>query len=295
MREHTPSRTAAWVAGARGLGRHLPDQVRLVDDPYGFAFSDDLPSMKLVTALDRARVPLLHLPLVLPWVLYMQVRTRVIDDAVAEFVHRGGRQLVILGAGYDCRALRLTLAGGNVFEIDHPATQGHKRATLDRIGAQSPARYLPWDFEGRPLAELPGALAGAGLDAAQPTFTIWEGVTMYLTEPAIDASLRAIRAWSAPGSRLAMTYFAKSRIDAPSLATRAIQQIVARVGEPWRWGWVPSQLPGFMLDRGWTVERDVAMSDAAKQLLPPELARHVQDPDRRIALAAAPESIAVAR
>ncbi len=293
MREHTPSRTAAWVAGARGLGRHLPDQARLIDDPYGFAFAGELRSTKLIHALDRAHVPLLHIPLMLPWVLYMQVRTRVIDDAVNEFVHGGGRQLVILGAGYDCRAIRLNLGGGSVFEVDHPATQGHKRATLDRIGAASPARYVTWDFEARPMAELPGALAAAGLDPTRPTFTIWEGVTMYLTEPAIDASLRAIRAWSAPGSQLAMTSFVKAMVDEPSLATRAIQQLVARLGEPWRWGWVPSELPAFMATRGWTVERDTGISDAAKQLLPPELARHVRSPDRRIAFAAALESIAV--
>ena len=58
---------------------------------------------------------------------------------------------------------------------------------------------------------------------------------------------------------------------------------------------MPAELPGFMATRGWTIERDVAMSDAARELLPPELSRLVQNPDRRIALAAAPESIAVAK
>jgi hypothetical protein len=32
------------------------------------------------------------------WVLYMQVRTRVLDDALAAFVADGGRQGVLLGA-----------------------------------------------------------------------------------------------------------------------------------------------------------------------------------------------------
>jgi hypothetical protein len=39
MRDDTPSRTAAWVAAARQLGQLLPDGVRLVDDPYGAAFT----------------------------------------------------------------------------------------------------------------------------------------------------------------------------------------------------------------------------------------------------------------
>ena len=110
-----------------------------------------------------------------------------------------------------------------VLEIDHPATQGHKRQTLARIGAASPARYVTWNFEERPMEDLPEELAASGHDAARPSFTVWEGVTMYLSEPAIDASLRAIAEWSAPGSRLAMTYFAKSRLAQPSLATRALR------------------------------------------------------------------------
>jgi len=245
MRAETPSRTAAWVAIARGMARHLPPDVRIADDPYGEEFADDLASRAMARAGDR--LPLLRVPGLGAWVLYMQVRTRVLDDAVRAFVAAGGRQLVLLGAGYDCRALRLhELADARVFEVDHPATQGHKKAVLDRIGASSPSRYVTWNFEERPMSELPSALAAAGHDAHAPTLTIWEGVTMYLTEPAIDASLRAIRAWSAPGSQLAMTYFAKSRTVSLSLRTRAVKALVARVGEPWRWGWLPDELPPYL-------------------------------------------------
>jgi methyltransferase (TIGR00027 family) len=291
MRDDTPSRTAAYVAAARGFGMLLPESVRLADDPYGAAFA----SPRLAKLLERAPQALATMPVLRAWILYMQVRTRIIDDAVRAFVGNGGHQLLLLGAGYDCRALRLPeLADAAVFEVDHPATQGHKRATLDKLGAASPARYVTWDFETRPMEDLSDALADAGHDPSAPTLTIWEGVTMYLTEPAIDASLRAIRAWSAPGSELAMTYFARSRLDRPSFATRAIQAVVARLGEPWRWGWVPEELPAFLDERGWELVDDIAMRDAARALLPPELAADVGDPDRRIALSSTPEKVAVA-
>jgi len=39
MRDGTPSRTAQFVAAARGMGRLLPEAARIADDPYGMAFS----------------------------------------------------------------------------------------------------------------------------------------------------------------------------------------------------------------------------------------------------------------
>ena len=306
MRDDTPSRTAAWVAAARQLGRLLPDDVRLADDPFGAAFTSlqlsrmiedaaaDAGDGNLTKALRAIRGPFAKLPGIQRWILYMQVRTRVIDDSVRAFVDAGGTQLVLLGAGYDTRALRLPeLADARVFEIDHPATQRHKRHVLERLDVASPSTYVTWDFETQATDDLPAALADAGHDASAPSLTIWEGVTMYLTEPAIDATLRAITAWSAPGSRLAMTYFAKSRLVEPSWTTRAIAAVVSRIGEPWRFGWSPHELPAYLEARGLVLVDDIALSDAARDLLPPELARQVDDADRRVVLAAAPESIAV--
>ncbi len=277
------------------MGQLLPPGARLVDDPYGAAFVS--PSVARVLDREASRLrPFSAVPGVREWLLYMQVRTRVIDDALLDFLEGGGRQLVLLGAGYDCRALRLPeLANANIFEVDHPATQAHKRAVLDRIGAESPSTYVTWHFETQPMDELADALAAAGLDRADPVFTIWEGVTMYLSEAAIDASLRAIRSWSIEGSQLAMTYFAKSRIAHPSLLTRAMQAVVATFGEPWRFGWAPHELPTYLAERDFRLVRDTAMSEAAAELLPPSMAAHVADPDRRFALAAAHESIAVIR
>lgn len=283
MRDDAPSRTAQWVAAARGMGRLLPDDARLADDPYGLAFSSPgiarLVDRTRDTRPDRAeaiaRVPGLSL-----WIVYMQVRTRLLDDAVRGFVAGGGRQVVLLGAGYDCRALRLPeLAGAQVLEVDHPATQAHKRAVLERLGATSPARYLAWDFETHPMDDLPGALADAGHDAAAPTLTIWEGVTMYLTEAAIDASLRAIAGWSAPGSELALTYMTKTRLTR-SLAVRAVRAVVRGLGEPFRFGWEPDELPGYLAARGFALASDTGTVDAARRLLPPAFASQIVQTDR---------------
>jgi O-methyltransferase involved in polyketide biosynthesis len=65
------------------------------------------------------------------------------------------------------------------------------------------------------------------------------------------------------------------------------------VGEPWRSGWDPAELPAWMAARGFRVERDLSLADAAAELLPPELALRLADPVRRFAILAR-ESIALA-
>ncbi len=280
MKDEVPSQTAAWVAAARGLGMQLPAEVRIADDPFGAAFTDS----RMLRLLARSRIggTIVSRPGLGTWVLYMQVRTRVLDDVARAFARsRAGAQVVLLGAGYDTRALRLPeLAGVPVFEVDHPTTQRHKRAVLDELHAASPARYLTWNFEAQPLAELPGALAELGLDLAAPVLTIWEGVTMYLTEDAIAASLRAIRAWSAPASQLALTYFAKAELERPSLASRGIAKLVARHGEPFRWGSSPEALAPFLAEHGFTVDIDRSINVAAHELLPARLATFVRGGSR---------------
>jgi len=274
-----PSLTAAYVASMRQFGRLLPPEVRLADDPYGAAFY----SARIARVIERFP-RLAALPVMRRGIVYMQVRTRVIDDQLRAFLAAGGRQLVVLGAGYDCRALRLPeLKGALVIEVDHPATQAHKKRTLDELGARSPAHYLEWNFEERALDELPGALAAAGLDRSLPVFTIWEGVTMYLTEAAIDASLRAMRAYSGPDSRLALTYFEKSALARPTV--RGV--VVARLGEPWQFGWEPGELAPYLADRGFRLVRDVDLVDAARELLPSAFARHISERGRHEAVAVA--------
>ena len=283
MRDDTPSRTAQWVAAARGLGMLLPDEVRIADDPYGVAFA----STRVQRMLDERRpTALVQVPGFKAWVAYMQVRTKLLDDAVRNFVDAGGRQLVLLGAGFDCRALRMPeLDDSSVFEVDHPATQHHKRGTLEKLGVASPARYVSWDFETRAMDELPEGLAEAGHDANEPTLTMWEGVTMYLTEAAIDASLQAIAAYSCPTSQLAMTYQAKVPGRPLSLRARLVQTVVARLGEPFKWGWDPAALPAYLEERGFVVADDVGTPEAAEKLLPADLAHTISREDQsRVAL-----------
>ena len=109
---------------------------------------------------------------------------------------------------------------------------------------------------------------------------------MYLTEPAIDASLRAIADYSCPTSQLAMTYQSHIPGRTLGLGTRLVEAAVARLGEPFKWRWEPAALPAYLEERGFALADDVSTPEAAEQVLPADLARSIPRSDRsRVALA----------
>jgi methyltransferase (TIGR00027 family) len=292
VRDQKPSFTAAWVAMCRALGAVLPPESRLIDDPLGAELAGPLLGPVARAAVRRPHAlssrALVRAPFLSHFVVYMQLRSRAIDDPLLEFVKDGGRQVLVLGAGFDARASRLAreLEGARVFEVDHPATQAQKRAAMARAEvASSDVRYVAWDFERDTMSELPARLAEQGHDARAPTFTIWEGVTMYLTNDAIEASMAAVRELSSPGSILAFTYFERERIDRPPPLIGFVQRVVASRGEPFRWGLDKSDVRAWLEARGWLLERDRDARELAREMLPPRFAKRIRDAMSHVAIA----------
>jgi methyltransferase (TIGR00027 family) len=239
VRADRPSLTASLVAALRALYTALPEPYRLTSDPFA---AELVPAILALPARGAAlfpgAAPFVHRAvgaLSLGLSYHVALRTRAIDDALREAVAGGATQLVVLGAGLDSRAERLPeLAGARVFEVDHPSTQRYKAERLARMGARPRARAVARvaiDFERDRLDE---ALVAAGLDPAARSFWIWEGVTVYLTPDAIAATLAAVGALSAPGSRLAVTYTRPGRRRAPAWLDPLSRVLGSAVGEPLR-------------------------------------------------------------
>jgi len=124
--------------------------------------------------------------------IFIAVRTRFAEDALAAAVVRGVTQLVVLGAGLDTYAYRTKLIDRlRIFEVDHPATQAWKRERLGEAAIPIPSTltFAPIDFERETLAE---GLAAARFDRAQQTFFTWLGVVPYLTAEAFWSTLNFI-------------------------------------------------------------------------------------------------------
>jgi methyltransferase (TIGR00027 family) len=198
-------------------------------------------------------------------------RTRLIDDLVAGGLAGGARQVLLLGAGFDSRAYRLPeLARVPVFEADHPATQVVKRRLLRgaiRPERRQHVRFVPVDLI---HDDLGAALRRAGFGVLEPTVVVWEGVTNYLTEEAVDATLRQLAALTATGSRLVFTYVDRRVLDGTAFDDdRWWPAAVGRLGEPWTFGFDPAALPGLLAERGMRLALDLSTREAAERYLQP--------------------------
>lgn len=139
-------------------------------------------------------------------------------------------QFVILGAGFDTRAYRLPAGWGvRCFEIDAPKTQAVKRDLLVRAAIDtSHVAFVSADFE---TDDWLARLVEAGFDVNKPALFIWEGVTMYLERPAIEATLRKIGGL-ANGTILAFDFFTTEPLTSQSLYWRYGRAMTRAANEP---------------------------------------------------------------
>lgn len=205
--------TAAPIARVRAAESDLPVEDRLFEDPYarlfgGGAGADEAMERFLVAPFFREHV---------------RLRTRFIDDCVRAALADGLHQIVVLGAGFDCRPLRLpeiAAAGATVYEIDFASQLDVKRATLTGAGVALPVllRFVPCDFSAPDHeARLSADLQAAGLDGSRRLLFLCEGVLGYLTNAEVERILRWIVGTGGAGSR-AVFNFPLLRFDAERFA-----------------------------------------------------------------------------
>lgn len=170
---------------------------------------------------------------------YVCARTMFFDGLFKEALADDIPQIVLLGAGYDTRALRFAgdIQGTRIIELDALAIQAEKKRLLQERGVELPPglTFAPINFASQDLGQ---ELAKAGYDKSQKTLFIWEGVIYYLPEEAVKATLAFIRHESGPGSLVAFDYFYQAAIEGSSdhYGARQAAASAKKVGEPFLFG-----------------------------------------------------------
>ena len=256
----------------RAMETRRPRSRRLFTDPYAIHFL--APGYRLacrLTAFPPMERMFYHIiQRRIPGALASGLaRTRLIDDLLETALQEGTRQLIILGAGFDTRSLRLTcLQDLPVIEIDHPDTARRKLQILQHHTPTLPknTRYLSIDFNRQSLEEL---FRQEAIDISIPTTLVWEGVTNYLQKEAIDAVF-ALAGRLTKGSSVIFTYVDKKVLEDPASyygAERLLKDLDA-IEERWTFGFRPEELSGYLAAFGLRLIKDCGAADYRQQYLP---------------------------
>ncbi len=248
MKRTRASQTAMGTAALRALESAKPATERMCDDPYARQF---IPTWFYLQVKLFARLSPQHTHGALTFVVG---RCRYIDEYLQQRLHTGTTQVVVLGAGLDSRAYRGELRARAIktFEVDHPATQANKIERVKRIFGTLPPHvvYVALDFNRETLDRL----LVEGFDQSLQTLFIWEGVTLYLEQEAVDGTLAWIRLHACRGSAIIFDYQDTSTLTGRHRAYAVLNRLT---GEKRIFGMEPGQMEPFLRERGFTQVVDV--------------------------------------
>lgn len=176
------------------------EEKELFEDPYARHFRPSDPDV--VAATKRY----LELPLFKEGI---RLRTRYIDDALRDALKAGITQVVILGAGFDMRAMRMkecAKKGVTVFEVDLPSQLERKKKLLDAGGVELAKNivHVPLDFNSADV-DWEAKLVDHGFKVGKGAVFIWEGVIGYIDDAMIEKSLRFMAKVGGKNTRVIFT------------------------------------------------------------------------------------------
>ena len=158
-------------------------------------------------------------------------------------------------------ARRLARPWVRFFEVDHPATQADKLQRLHSLDGYpvEVATYVPCDFE---HDDFLGSLHAAGFSSEQPALVLWEGVTYYLSEGAVRATLRRLASGCEGHSAVIFDYGTRALGEEATSdeTSRRIRAALVEMGEPLRF-WLDDPLP-LLYEEGFRHVRTVSFDQA---------------------------------
>lgn len=275
MRGDAPSATARLIAlgtfflGRHPLWRHLVPPLAAEAGGW-FLEAGPRPPHRLLRAARRRgfRPVILAMErLAIPGILlHYALRKAYLEEIARRGLAGGCTQVVVLGAGYDTLALRLSaeLPGVRFVEVDHPATQGVKVGALERRLRIGPnLEFVAADLARDGWADR--LRASPQFSPKADTVFVAEGLLMYLRPEHVDAVFRFIPEQSGPNSRFAFTFM--EPLADGTIAFQDSSRLVAlwlRLrGEPFLWGVRRDQLASFLGSRGFSL-RELATPDTLR-------------------------------
>lgn len=225
--------------------------------------SDDDLAVRLLPHFFRV---LLHIPLfrtfysrlLTPTGVYEYViaRTKYIDAVFKQALVERFDQILLFGAGFDTRALRLQTAAQHtrIFELDAPLTQQAKIQQYKKRDLSIPSNvvFIAIDFD---KESLPHKLDMAGFYKDRRSLFVLEGLLMYLEPESVQATFQTIREYAGIGSWVVFDYIQASvlRHENTLYGEAGLTQFVSKAGEQWQFGIESAEIASFVAAYGFEV------------------------------------------
>lgn len=150
-------------------------------------------------------------------IYYILIRTKYFDDSLLKWIKKNpDSQVVMLGAGFDTRALRFTSESKNIeyYEVDLKAMLEYKKNIIFKkslnANGYNNINYIPTNFQTDDLFEN---LNKQGFDNSKPTYFLCEGITFFLGAETIDNLFENISRMTSVNVMVAFDYAFSDYID----------------------------------------------------------------------------------
>ena len=261
--------TAQGVAKQRLIETIAGPEKSVINDPYADKFVIGSGVIKLMghrlnVWLSSKLAPGFHEHLI--------SRTRFIDDLIEKSAKEGIEQYVILGAGYDSRANRLNLPPSlKIFEVDQPEVSDIKLSKLPKdLPNLENITYVNVDFSYQSLSEQ---LLTAGFDQTKSTIFTLEGVSQYITKEAVSSTIRELSLITKDTRSIFFMSYVDELLNKdpaacfgkgypnPSKKANLIQNLSAKVGEPWISFYRDEEIESILAENGYSMKENVTLED----------------------------------
>jgi methyltransferase (TIGR00027 family) len=184
MRANEPSQSMIYAARCRAA-HQLLDRPPIFEDPVAVGLISEASEAGVLAAVDEQCAPFSTLLRSL-----FALRSRFVEERLAEAVVRGVPQYVVVGAGLDTFAWRQPAYARaiRIFYVDHSCSLGWAIAQFRRRGLETPSNlsFVAADLEAQELATM---LVEQGFQREAGAFCSVLGVTQYLSREAVEALL----------------------------------------------------------------------------------------------------------
>lgn len=180
---------------------------------------------------------------------YVIARTKYIDEIFTQSIIDGFEQILIFGAGFDSRGLRLLPPDSitQVFELDAPHTQSAKITHLKKRKISFPNNmiFISIDFNKESISEK---LDQVGFQKDKKSLFILEGLIMYLDKAAVESTFNLINQYAGKESLMVFDtiYASVLREEHLYYGEEEIYNTVKNADEKWTFGLELDEIQSFL-------------------------------------------------